>query len=826
MKIDYWMKRGVIGSRSRLFLMIGIFLFISLTSVAAQENSVTVLGTSLVIFAEDFTNSVNSQTYYYINTEQGDIKLNFLEGQEPKLISGESIRVIGTLSNAAAGGQEIMVQNVEFLGGAAGGEENPNLEEQKTVVLLVNSIDNPIEPISIQEARNRFFNENYHMNGDGTPDSVNSWVQEVSYGKAWLTGDVYGWYTLDFADFGLCYFVTNYANENGILYSALNAANSEVNFMEYDRIIIVFPETFCDFAGMATGGMISNLATPDGSKDYSLIAINGVSGIDNGVVVHELGHNFGLGHANYLDCGNEVIGDQCGIIEYGDPFDLMGGATLIEFFGFMSGHYSTYNKKVVGWLDEENIFEASDDVYLIEPLETMSDGIKSLKVPIPNTENSYYVEYRRPIGYDYPIDDLLGADSIFPYAVNVYDGVFIRSDMGGYGETQLVDMSPLDGVYDTVLRLGESFYDRENDILITLMYRNEDYAEIFLGPPFCGNNEINIGEQCDGPILNGGSCHGLGYRYGSLSCTSRCKFDYLQCSGLICGEGHTFNGNNECTATIEADSNDGSLTAIGFGTDAWSELREREFGIVDGNDNSNYVLTLAYNPQISYLARISFPFNTTLVPDNAIVNSAELFLTKSRPLNSFENTHETSNDFITLVPTSLQNPPHLTSEDFNNFDSVNNPTELANRYDVSDNWNTYFEEKVKFVFNQNGLAYVNKAGFSTFGLRGGYDLFADTPNNGESTTFNTLYYSADSSSGNKPLLIVNYAIPSECGNNFFEPGEQCDDGNLIGSDGCSAQCIVECISQGDLNNKIQQYYVGGMDIREVSFGVLGHLNCF
>jgi cysteine-rich repeat protein len=33
----------------------------------------------------------------------------------------------------------------------------------------------------------------------------------------------------------------------------------------------------------------------------------------------------------------------------------------------------------------------------------------------------------------------------------------------------------------------------------------------------------------------------------------------------------------------------------------------------------------------------------------------------------------------------------------------------------------------------------------------------------------------------------------QCGNRFREPGEECDDGNTIPGDGCSASCVVETL---------------------------------
>jgi len=34
-------------------------------------------------------------------------------------------------------------------------------------------------------------------------------------------------------------------------------------------------------------------------------------------------------------------------------------------------------------------------------------------------------------------------------------------------------------------------------------------------------------------------------------------------------------------------------------------------------------------------------------------------------------------------------------------------------------------------------------------------------------------------------------VPPGCGDGVLDPGEGCDDGNVVGDDGCSAQCTVE-----------------------------------
>jgi hypothetical protein len=48
-------------------------------------------------------------------------------------------------------------------------------------------------------------------------------------------------------------------------------------------------------------------------------------------------------------------------------------------------------------------------------------------------------------------------------------------------------------------------------------------------PGTCGNNDKEIGEQCDGSDLGGATCQSLGYDRGTLSCSGSCSYDVSQC---------------------------------------------------------------------------------------------------------------------------------------------------------------------------------------------------------------------------------------------------------------------------------------------------------
>ena len=55
--------------------------------------------------------------------------------------------------------------------------------------------------------------------------------------------------------------------------------------------------------------------------------------------------------------------------------------------------------------------------------------------------------------------------------------------------------------------------------------------------PYCGNNVIDDGEDCDGDNLGGQTCVGLGFDSGVLACTDTCEFDTSGCVAPLCGNG-------------------------------------------------------------------------------------------------------------------------------------------------------------------------------------------------------------------------------------------------------------------------------------------------
>ena len=85
-----------------------------------------------------------------------------------------------------------------------------------------------------------------------------------------------------------------------------------------------------------------------------------------GVVAHELGHVFGLGHANFWNTsGTSAIGAGANE-EYGDSYDLMGGG------GVPNGHYAPQGKNQVRWLPDAYLHGDHRQRLLSHPRATIS----------------------------------------------------------------------------------------------------------------------------------------------------------------------------------------------------------------------------------------------------------------------------------------------------------------------------------------------------------------------------------------------------------------------------------------------------------------------
>jgi uncharacterized delta-60 repeat protein len=167
------------------------------------------------------------------------------------------------------------------------------------------------------------------------------------------------------------------------------------------------------------------------------------------VTAHELGHNYGLNHANLWQTTDGTVIGAGSSVEYGNPFDQMG-------FGDSTGqrHFSAWDKNMLGWVPDADVQDVTaDGTYRIQAYDSITaTGRRALKIQ-KDASTYYWVEFRQAIAGS-------------PYASN---GAVIYWGYTANSASNLLDMTPTSGLGadDAPLAVGQTFTDSKNGIKIT-----------------------------------------------------------------------------------------------------------------------------------------------------------------------------------------------------------------------------------------------------------------------------------------------------------------------------------------------------------------------
>ena len=243
-----------------------------------------------------------SRYLYFLKVKKERFSLHFA-ADPPALQTGSRVRVRGVRVNLAlalASGST----SVSALSAALPNTYGP----QPTAVILVNFQDKPTnQPYTLAYAQGVVFS------------TTSNFYRENSFQQTWLTGDVYGWYTIPLN--------STVCNPSSLASYAQQAATAAgVNLSAYTRYVFAFSSNACSWWGLGTVGGRPSMAWINGSFQLP-------------VVGHEMGHSFGLYHSHALECGTSTLGTNCTAIEYGDTLDIMGSS---------SGDFNAFQKEWLG----------------------------------------------------------------------------------------------------------------------------------------------------------------------------------------------------------------------------------------------------------------------------------------------------------------------------------------------------------------------------------------------------------------------------------------------------------------------------------------------
>jgi hypothetical protein len=297
-----------------------------------------------------------------------------------------------------------------------------------------------------EEARRRLF-------GTAPDDgSLKQYFDEVSYGTQGIVGDVYGPFQ----------------------YTMTGCDTRELATTLKPQL----PDTFdhylwylgsrnggCNWSGLAESG-----EPDDPSNDTWYNARSGCV-----VLAQEPGHNFGMRHSSWLDCGDAPFADEpdvaCEHDEYGDPYDPMGSGCR---------HMNAYQKVYQSWLQRCNAVRVTaSDSFTLLPLEIECDGIQVLQIPMPKQRpfthdrtdvlGYYYLELRTAVGFD---ANIRVAPEVL---VHVAEDFRDRTQRGR--NTWILDMDPSTSTMDG-LDAGESYTDPAGGVRFEVVSIDSERATI------------------------------------------------------------------------------------------------------------------------------------------------------------------------------------------------------------------------------------------------------------------------------------------------------------------------------------------------------------
>jgi len=407
------------------------------------EEHVDLEGTLEILHEDDFEN-FKSRNFYFLR--QGDNRLSLHPvGDMPGVISGSKVRVTGLqLDRDIIFSTENTIEVLEAASTLVSGV-------QMTAVAFFDGGDLGSPP-TLAEVDQLIF-------GD-----TDAFHQENSYGNISLAGDAFGPYTAATA-------CPNTAE-------MIQIVDPDIFFPSYSRIIFV--SSSCSTSSGTVGKV--NIDTADGTVSVSISRVGWYTSgsfdphYRQFVAAHEMGHNFGVMHANGWTCD-----PSCRSIEYYDPYDIMGGLPWPA--GVALSHMNAGMKESLGWLASGSgmVEVTSETVITLNPLEDALASVRGVKVLRGGNQSSpmswYYLEYRQPIG----IDD---NPAINAFLVSS-PGILIHR-RPNTTETWLF----LDVGQDYVLRSGKVFCDPGSGVAIlpTVATASGISVNVFLDVS-CGNTD-------------------------------------------------------------------------------------------------------------------------------------------------------------------------------------------------------------------------------------------------------------------------------------------------------------------------------------------------
>ena len=189
---------------------------------------------------------------------------------------------------------------------------------------------------------------------------ADGFIQRASFGQVHVQAEVTPWLT------GLTTRPSCGASDGTIdsifAPAKLEATGAGFDTAGYDTVVYALPDARCGFYGATFGHQVMLTRQPNLE-----------------LLLHELGHTFGLAHAMGADCTNLL---RCALDDTGDVFSPMGSGML---------DYSAYEKATLGWIPAQPHVAAPKQYVLAPP--TARSRLPQALV-FDTQEGTWWVEFR------------------------------------------------------------------------------------------------------------------------------------------------------------------------------------------------------------------------------------------------------------------------------------------------------------------------------------------------------------------------------------------------------------------------------------------------